>query len=181
MLNKINKIKRGRKSGVSEMVSYVILISIGITIAVAVFAWLSGWIAPGNNPVCPEDISLIIKSYECPAVQGSAARTINLVIENKGLFNADGFYIKASENSAELPSIELKSARQDLNPFKGIYEFKTDGESTPLAPGAEADAGFLYGDLTTIKKIMIIPFVYNEKHKRALCSYATINTEIQNC
>jgi hypothetical protein len=82
------------KKGVSEMVSYVILISITVTLAVIVFMWLKDYgniVAPKID--CDEGTSMIITGYRC------SAGVIYLEVKNNGMFSIDGFMLYFSNNS----------------------------------------------------------------------------------
>ena len=81
-----------QKKGVSEIVSYVLLISITFAIAGMVYAWLIFYVTPGKETKCDEGISLTIRSYKynCTA----SGNPLNVTIQNRGLFNFDGYVVR---------------------------------------------------------------------------------------
>jgi len=83
--------KKGNKRGISEIVSYTLLIIIAIAIAALVYAFLSKYI-PGAKAECPQgDISLEIRDVSCRMT--TTGTDLNLTVVNKGLFNITGIGI----------------------------------------------------------------------------------------
>lgn len=88
---KMNKIKKQNKKGVSEIVSYTLLIIIAIGLSVMVYSYLKVY-APKEKVECNEDIFAVIKQASCSVSGGSAL--LNITIQNKGLFNISSFYLR---------------------------------------------------------------------------------------
>lgn len=113
------------KRGLSELIAYVILISIALSLSVFVFAWLRCYL-PGScgseARECPEGAVLVIKDYSCGA--DDSGRILNLTIQNRGLFSVDGFIIKVNDRPSSL----------------GVYTIQTsDGKfGRKLSPGENA-------------------------------------------
>ncbi len=78
---------RRNKKGISEILGYVLLILVAVGIAGAVFSFLRASI-PKEKVECPDGISLIVKEFKC------AGNYLNITLENRGLFSADGALIK---------------------------------------------------------------------------------------
>ncbi|MDD5700364.1 MAG: hypothetical protein PHH00_04250, partial [Candidatus Nanoarchaeia archaeon] len=76
------------KKGVSEIVSYVLLIIIAVAISVLVYNFLIKFIPRGSTPQCPDGISLIPEDITC------SASTISFNLVNRGLWNVSGAFIK---------------------------------------------------------------------------------------
>lgn len=77
------------KKGVSEIVSYVLLIVIAVGASVLVYNLLSQIIVrPG--PSCPSDTNLLLKDYKC----SFDSHELNLTLLNKGLFSVDAAYVR---------------------------------------------------------------------------------------
>jgi len=148
------------KRGVSLMVAYVLLIVIGISIGVLVYSWLKGWI-PANLEECPEEVDLIIKSWEC------GGGKINITLENKGLFSIDGFFLRAAqeENKKTLGSVRVISTPNvEKRPEKNGAEFIPE-----LKPNKEVEVIGDYSEYGSIKKIEVQPFVYVKEEYIAFC------------
>ena len=147
------------KRGVSEIVSYVILIVMVMAISSLVFYWTKS-LVPKDNIECPE-VSLIINDYECDN------NVFRLVVSNKGLFDVSGYYIWA-ENETEGRKILLK----EINGLKeGKVEF-----TNKLSSGQEYESSFDYSAYGSIKNVEIEPFVFDEEE--ILCNKAIIKQNI---
>lgn len=78
---------------VSELVSYVMLVIIAITVSVLVYGFLKLYI-PKDQPSCPEDISLIITGASCT----TSPKQISINYSNKGLFSIDGAFVRLGQS-----------------------------------------------------------------------------------
>ena len=123
------------KKAISEVVGYVLLISITIALSVLVFGWLKFYVNIGETEKCPEGVSLVIRSYNCSTDFGGR---IAIVLQNKGLFNVAGFSLKVNDASnATIGVYEL---------FEGEITFSDNGVASPLAPGNETSLLYLFSD-----------------------------------
>ena len=160
------------KKAISEIVAYVLLIVIALSLAVGVYAWLKAYVPPVNaREKCPDDVSISISDYTCSTTE----ENIILTLENKGLFNVDGFFILASSTEDKLPNVMLNTT--ELIPAEiipGTYFF-----NAPLKLGEFATANFSYTGLDTIKRLRIQPFV-NGKSSTLLCSSVS-EIRLENC
>jgi len=158
------------KKGVSEMVGYALLVALALSIALLVYAWLKAY-TPGNVENCPEDIALILADVVC----NPSSKLINITLQNKGLFNVNGFYLKAS-NTSGIPIYNLKnvSGANDEIFLKGVVRtgaFKSNDLQLHILN---------YSYIKLITAIEIEPFVTNDQNEDILCSKAAI-TEPVNC
>ena len=146
----ILQLNKNRRA-VSLIVSYVLLISITLSLSILVYNWLRYYVSPNEVPECSENVKLIIKDYTCFSSTEDPGR-LKLTVKNKGLFNISGFRVMAHDREgAEF----------------GIYTF--DEEGVPLAPGEEYNKTYSfdgeYNGLssgTILEKITIVevqPFV----------------------
>lgn len=83
------------KKGVSEIVSYVLLISITFAISGMIYAWLVFYVTPGQEIKCDEGISLTIRSY----FYNCTLNTFNITLQNRGLFDIDGYVIRVNNQT----------------------------------------------------------------------------------
>ncbi|NPE26502.1 hypothetical protein HNV12_00690 [Methanococcoides sp. SA1] len=98
------------KSALSNLVAYVLLISITISLSVLVYGWLRFYVSQEDVVSCPENVNLIISSYDCVSgVNGG----LNLSLKNKGLFSVDGFIVRVHDR----PDADF-----------GFYTFDDEGE-----------------------------------------------------
>ena len=82
------------KKAVSLMISYVLLIVIGMSLAIIVYEYIIIVVIIEPTPTCPETLSLIIQEYSCNA----GAKKITIEVKNKGLFNISGYEIRGTND-----------------------------------------------------------------------------------
>lgn len=94
-----------KKRGVSEIVSYTLLIVIALSISVLVYAYLKVYV-PKEKPECKEGINLIIEEVNCNFTR----KELSLVLQNRGLFKVETAFIRIGKSS------ELKKIVSGANP-----------------------------------------------------------------
>lgn len=103
--------------GISELIAYVLLITLTISISVLVYGWLKLYVAPGQESDCPEGVNLIISNYQC------SSGSLEVTLKNKGRFNVDGFYVRVHNSS---------------NPEFGLYTlYSIASNGAEIKPGEE--------------------------------------------
>ena len=156
------------KKGVSIIIGYVLLITIGIALSTLVYSWLRFYVTPGEEVSCPEGVSLIIKNYNYDCT----ANKLNLTLQNKGLFTVDGFVLRANDKQGS---------------HLGVYTLNGTGEK--MKPGDvsssqeyDSDKYFVGSAEKEIKNkltfIEVQPFVY-DKGLRVVCK--KIATQVLTC
>ena len=75
----MRKIPTKNKKALSEIVSYVLLIIIAISLSVAVYAWLEVYV-PKNTVECEQGASVVIKDFSCNTI----GKKLNELGMNKG-------------------------------------------------------------------------------------------------
>lgn len=80
---------KSNKKGLSEIISYVLLISITIALSVLVYNWLRFYVSGEEVPECSEGVNLIIKEFKC-----YSGKNLTITLQNKGRFSVDGFTIR---------------------------------------------------------------------------------------
>lgn len=163
-MRKIKQEKKLGKKAISVIVSYVILITIGIALSALVYNWLRFYVSPDSSEKCPDDIELIIKNYDCTLSNGKS--TLSVSIQNKGLFNVSGFLLKVStRENAEIATIILNDT------------------GTPLAPGESINfdeinkdiSGITLGEITLVE---VQPFLEDssQQNNRLYCDKVASQT-----
>lgn len=137
------------KRAVSEIVAYVLIIVISLSLAVGVFSWMKLYIKEPAKE-CSEDVSLVIYDYVC----NSSTKIINITLENRGLFKIDGFFIHASNKT------DATEATMKLNLDEVIFP-------SPMQPEEKFTKNFRFAQLQTITLISIEPFKIIDKKKVA--------------
>jgi hypothetical protein len=156
-------IKRDKgKRAVSTMVSYVIIVVIALGMAAGVYSWLKIYATiPEDASPCPENVVLTIKSYECDKDE----LTLTLRLENKGLFPVNGFFLMASLDPDELPTLNLKPADLPAGQvvIEGRYDFIPPLEPTETKTTKFSYSNFLsFNSPDSIRRISLQPYIREE-------------------
>ncbi|MDO8459928.1 MAG: hypothetical protein Q7S74_02360 [Nanoarchaeota archaeon] len=106
------------KKADSLVVSYVLLIVIGIALGTLVYSFLSGWIPPFSKPVCSSEINLVLEDSICNLTTGK----LLVQISNKGLFNVSTLYVRFGKEGNE-----IREQVNENNPF--LFKSLPPGES----------------------------------------------------
>ena len=112
------------KNAVSNIIAYVLLISITIGLSVMVYNWLRFYVSEETVEQCPSTVNVIIEDYYC--VSG-ANGFLNVTLKNKGLFNVDGYILRVHDT---------------LDAKFGFYVLTDVG--TPIAPGEKDVSIYLF-------------------------------------
>ena len=138
------------------MLSYVLLIVIGMAIAGMVYGFLRCRAQLPDEEVCPEDTTLIIRDYSC----NNAEKTIEIEVQNKGLFNVNGFFIRATNSTGISPNIPLK--KYGVEGIEGRFDFGTLEEPEVLKPTDPSQlTKFSYLNHAPLLIVEIQPFIIN--------------------
>ena len=140
------------KRAVSIIISYVLLITITLSLSVLVYNWLKFYVGEDDIPECSEGVDIIIKSYECYATSENGTGRIKVVLKNKGRFTVDGYIVRVHDR-----------AGADF----GFYNF--DDVGVAIAPGDEHEQTYEFGDyncsgysLMTVTLVEVQPFIMDE-------------------
>ena len=155
---------RNRKA-LSEIVGYVLLIVIAISLSILVFAWLKGYIIKPEK-TCPDGISISLDDYSC------ADKVINLTLKNTGYFNIDGYLVRVSNITKGKSVYFLKTG-------SGIENYFVTKDSV-LKAEEEYSVLFSYQKYGSIKQLEIEPFKVMDKDV-VLCKDQIISQTIENC
>jgi hypothetical protein len=138
-----------RKRALSNLVAYVLLITITISLSVMIYGWLKFYVDGEDIPTCPEGVNIIVESYSC----SGNSLTVNL--RNKGFFSIEGFVLRTHNRS---------------NAEFGVHVLNSTGVA--LAPGANTSRVYSFvGDPITIVDVQ--PFLDREGDKISCESYAS--------
>ena len=80
-----------------QMVSYVVLIVISLSLSVMVYSFLRIYV-PKDKVECNPDTNLILSDTSCSV----SNQQLNITIINKGLFKVDAAYIRFGEESQKI-------------------------------------------------------------------------------
>lgn len=147
------------KKGLSEIVSYVLLISISLSLAGMVYFWLIKYVPSDTSSIeCDENIGLIVRGYN----YSCELNTLNLTIENKGLFDVAGYVVRVSNLSlAKLGLFTLNKSGKPMIAGEVYYDYYRFSNKTDELPSKE-----IKGDLTLVD---VQPFL-KKNGKTVYCS-----------
>ena len=151
------------KSALSNVVAYVLLIAITISLSVLVYGWLRFYVSEDDVNECSSGVNIIVDSYECSLSKSDGTGGwISVTLKNKGLFTVDGYVLRVHDR---------------LGAESGFYVFDENG--TEIFPGEEysetyAFADFVFGEkvLNEVTFIEVQPFIM-EGEKISCKSYAS--------
>ncbi len=141
------------KKALSNLVAYVLLIGITISLSVMVYGWLKFYVESEEVIECPSNVNIVISGYECSSGAGG---NLTVRLKNKGMFTIDGFVLRVhNRTDAEF----------------GIYTFDDVGDL--LKPGEEVTKVYdfsnpSFGSVGNITLIDVQPFL--NEGERAVCS-----------
>ncbi len=165
------------KKGVSEMVGYVLLIVIAVTLSALVYSFLRLYV-PGESPKCQESINLIVKDYSCSNGQ------LNITLQNKGLFTVDGAYVRFGEAGQKVKPLDLTKVKSGVDTFTCILfndpqpACRPIGLSSPLEPDKSVFRNYINLGITSGSREIEIEPVSLVKNKQVLCNQAIIDIPI---
>ena len=173
------------KKGLSEVVTYVLLIVTALSLSVIVFGFLQG-IVPEEEESCPEGLGLIIKEVSC-----ESGDEIYVTFQNKGRFKIDGVYARFAYeedavaslalvplhdvgNTGSLNKITEDNAGEGFMYFGRIYYVPS-----PLSPNANPYKQlFSYASEGSLEKIEVQPFLSDEERNLVICEDKSVSYEI---
>ncbi len=158
---KIKLIKKDKK-GISEIINYVLLVSLAIIMASAIFAWMKFYVQkPLPEESCPE-VSIILSEYSCNVSE----KMLNISVQNKGRFDIDGFIVRINNGTSSYLLIEGRSHYINAK----------------LAPNEAISKTFNYSRYNTIKEIELEATKGLDKIGRPkLCENSLIKQKLENC
>ncbi len=186
------KTRKENKKGVSLIISYVLLIVIGVTISIVVYNVIMKVIGDVDKGAeCTSSVGLIITNYSCDTINDK----ITISVKNNGMFNIAGYDIRGARTSSEPTAEALTIDMAGLSPevaAKGRYFFSYSSLSRQLKPGEVLQGTdsqtFSYSRLTLgaggaqLGEIEIQPFIFAEgTNDPILCESSIIRLEIDGC
>lgn len=139
------------KKGLSEVVSYVLIVAMALALSVAVFVWLKGYL-PGDKEVCSEDASIIIEDYSCD----STSKTLTIELKNNGFFSLDGVFLRASNFTTNKINNIIPSCAGCILPGRADFSPSMVNQNT-------TELIISYENYTLLTSIEIQPFVEGKK------------------
>jgi hypothetical protein len=138
LLKKINN-----KLALSEVVGYVLLISMSLALAGAVYAWLMYYVTPGQEVSCDEDVAVIIRDFNYSCASGS----LNLTLENRGMFNVAGYTVRVNNRTGAKNGVyTINKTGQALKVGQIVFDYYS-----PINDQSTFPVSAISGDLTIVE------------------------------
>ncbi len=169
----LNKKRLMNKKGISELISYILLITLTIAIASGTYVWLKSIAVPPQNVECP-DVSLWIVNESCYGQSDNSDEIGNLTffLENKGRIDINGFRIQVSNKTTEsiFYDIQIDNSFCQRNSVLNTYLCRINASDTVKIYGTH--------ELRTIELIRITPMKRID-NKEAYCK--SFDFQIDDC
>ena len=159
-----------RKRALSNVVGYVLLISITISLSVLVYGWLKFYVSEDNIETCPDGVNIIIRDYECkssPVGEDPNKGYLKVTLKNKGLFEVDGYVLRVHDR----PGADF-----------GFYIF--DKVGITMKPGEEYPINYNFSDhpidgytLENVTLVEVQPFIKENGNQIHCESYTSQKIE----
>jgi hypothetical protein len=166
------------KKGISVVVGYVLLVSLGIVMAVIVFAYLKTYI-PKELASCPAGSALFLEDYSCSGNQ------LNLTLKNSGKFNLGGFFIHGGNESLEqLATYDLSGYLDVPNKNERLYGTVVVvnlGQENLIKPNEKSEYIFSEINVNNLDLVEILPIRFeddNGKKRVVSCTDSRIRETI---
>ncbi|MBU3912819.1 MAG: hypothetical protein KKE50_01870 [Nanoarchaeota archaeon] len=153
------------KRGVSEMIAYVLLIVIAISVSIIVYAYLKSYVWKDNEG-CPDGVSLIIEDYICDPT----SKTLTLTINNHGTHSVDGFMLHGSNSTRKGFAINLVGKENNGEVFF---------EGDRLNASESRSFIFTYTEHASVERIEIKPLRFGKN--LIVCENSIITQDIGGC
>jgi len=169
------------KKGISIMIGYILLIGIAVTVSIFVYGYLKTYI-PKDGWKCPSEVSVFLSDKEC------IGDYLSITIKNNGRFSIGGYFIRVTNESEEIATVDLSDKLLELEGDGGVkvrnavvFEAKS---SNVLEPGESWTNLFEIGDLGLGNsfKIEIIPLRFQEEEEKTrliVCGEAKISEQVE--
>ena len=155
---------KNKKKGITELIAYVMLISLAIALSILVYNWLRFYVLPHEPKACPDGVSLIMQEYSC------SAGNINITVRNKGLFKIDGYLIKINNK------VDYAGKPEGLP----VYLLASVSLPSPLNPSEMHSGNYPYKDLYgRVVEIEIEPF-RKQENKIVYCDKSAVRQIVRS-
>jgi len=159
------------KRGVSEMVSYILLIVGALGLSILVYNYLKDF-TPKGQTECGEEVSIAIRGYACT----SSPEKLTISLHNNGKFNIPDFYVKIGKPNSQIrcPINEIDEGGKSFKPG-AVYEFESTLDKVVIS--TKCNIEFFNANGKYILEIQ--PVIADKKSGHwAVCEDAIVTQEI---
>jgi hypothetical protein len=137
-------LKLGDKRAISEVIAYVLLISVAIGLSLMVYNFLVHYIPSEEVDSCPEGVTLSLRDVYCDATGDENYLTFE--VKNTGLFGVDGFRVRVNDREGSRIGVHIlgQEVYQDnrFNPGESKF-FSVDYKSFVSSAQMKSDLKLL--------------------------------------
>lgn len=146
------------KRGISEIVSYVLLVVLAIGLATGTYFFLASQTNPFGEGECPDGVSITVTNYSC------GDGLINLTLKNNGRFNLAGVIING---------ITITDNREkEIQLYD--YSFKINVSDEIALPSLP------YQALQTLSSVSLYPYIIDKEGYNRLCDKAVAKIKVNS-
>ncbi len=169
------------RSGVSELIGYVLLVAIAVVMGGILYMWMKSYV-PQEKIECPDGTSIGVKSY----FYNCTGSVLNITLVNNGRFDIAGYIIKASDNPEKQATISLIDSLVNTG---NVYKFReavlfAEGNNNSFYPGNEITHIYNLNNVGPISTLEITPARWQERENKrdfANCGAEKKIKEILSC
>jgi len=147
------------KRGISIVMGYVLLIVIAVAISGLVYSWMRFWVPTDDGAECPDSVVIVVKNLNC---EGDS---LNLTLENKGLFTIDGFILRVNNRSeSQIGIYKIEDYVGDIRPGD-VLDFPESSANYPV-DDYYTISDFMGGEPTLVD---VQPWIIGEDAQKLYC------------
>lgn len=164
-------VMRKNKKGISELISYVLLITLALAMAAAFWFFIKPYAEhPLAEEGCPESVNIVLENYSC------SGGIFSFELKNRGLHSVTGVRLKIINSSNEFEYDSLLF----LPDCMGMSNCVSCGNDC-FGVNENITSSLSYASYTRINKLVIYPVKINEKNELQLCSNAVVKVPVSGC
>jgi len=170
------------KRGLSEIIGYVLLISMTMILSVIIYQWIKTYI-PKESIECDDGVSIFVQnySYDCTE-RNSDSQILNLTVKNSGRFDIAGYFIHATTERGQKLAVKDLS-NNTANGKGGAVNYWDGGNNlNPLSPSSTRKDSFNLTSIGQIYSVQLVPLRYQEiggKNRPVSCTNGKITQEVK--
>jgi len=143
------------KKGLSEIIGYVLLIVLAVSLSTIVYVALKEKAKFPEEMGCPDGTQILIKSVNSWP-DSSTSMPLNITIQNRGRFSVDGFLLRVNNKTGEKQGVYLIE-RNETKIYPGNVS------NFVWAANKIIEAGKIGPVISGVNFVNIQPFIKDEK------------------
>ena len=163
---------RKNKKGISELISYVLLITLALAMAAAFWFFIKPYAEhPLAEEGCPESVNIVLENYSC------SNDIFSFDLKNRGLHSVTGVRLKIINSSQDFEYDSLLL----LPNCEGMLNCFSCNNKDCFGVNENITSSLSYASYIKINKLVIYPVKINEKNEFQLCTNAVVKVPVSGC